>query len=226
MLKRIPLRELAIAAEANLEGLKSFDIAKSNALVCTVCTHAAAPHKTRYRLLKCSSEACSTDTDVDCGRRGKLFICLITNRASIYDNGVHTTVVSSPNKKKRLTGTQKTFCREETAHHLRPMCIRHALSRKFETPLENLPKLQVVQNFENYYSRTGLQKHDRVDEIREWVHARTYAGSEAMDQAFTFGCQSDLDDKPIVENGAFFASPVVLCHQKGVHESLRYGRRR
>ncbi|KAG3004134.1 hypothetical protein PC120_g18764 [Phytophthora cactorum] len=197
MPKRIPLRELAIAAEAadaeaNLEGLKSFDIAKSNALVCTVCTHAAAPHKMRYRLLKCSSEACSTDTDVDCGWRGKLFICLITNRASIYDNG-------------------KTFCREVAAHHLRPMCIRHALSRKFETPLEYLPKLQVVQNFENYYSRTGLQKHDRVDEIREWVHARTYAGSVAMDQAFTFGCQSDLDDKPIVENGAFFASPVVLC---------------
>ncbi|KAF1789496.1 hypothetical protein GQ600_16178 [Phytophthora cactorum] len=101
MPKRIPLRELAIAAEAadaeaNLEGLKSFDIAKSNALVCTVCTHAVAPHKMRYRLLKCSSEACSTDTD--------LFICLITNRASIYDNGVHTTVVSSPNKKMKLTG--------------------------------------------------------------------------------------------------------------------------
>ncbi|KAG2776837.1 hypothetical protein PC129_g16829 [Phytophthora cactorum] len=109
MPKRIPLRELAIAAEAadaeaNLEGLKSFDIAKSNALVCTVCTHAVAPHKMRYRLLKCSSEACSTDTDVDCGWRGKLFICLITNRASIYDNGVHTTVVSSPNKKMKLTG--------------------------------------------------------------------------------------------------------------------------
>eukprot|EP00644_Phytophthora_capsici_P003947 jgi/Phyca11/108692/e_gw1.15.210.1 len=214
MPKRILWTELALASEACegesiLERLKAFDICKSNTLVCTVCTLAVDPHKMRYRLLKCKSETCSEASEVACSWRGKLLTCLSTSRMSIYESGAHTTLLASPQRKKKLTTAQKTFCREMAAHHLRPQRIRHALARKFDTSLENLPGLQVVQNFVNHYSRSSLQNHDRVDEMRDWVHARVFTGEEALDQPFTFVWRLDCDGRPVVGNGSN-ESPFVL----------------
>ncbi|KAG2777508.1 hypothetical protein PC129_g15334 [Phytophthora cactorum] len=62
------------------------------------------------------------------------------NRGSIYEFGGHASDAMSP-KKKKLTTSQKTFCREMAEHNLRPMRIRHSLSKKFDSPLENLPAL-------------------------------------------------------------------------------------
>ncbi|KAE9208573.1 hypothetical protein PF005_g12159 [Phytophthora fragariae] len=130
-----------------------------------------------------------------------MITCLETNLVSIYEFGRHTSDVSSPQRKKLKTA-QKQFCRELAEHHQRPMRIRHALARKFSTPLADLPNLKVVQNSENHFSRTYLENQDRVDELRDWVHARTFTGSEAMAQPLTFGWVLDPEGNPVVGNGS------------------------
>ncbi|KAE8984776.1 hypothetical protein PR002_g22836 [Phytophthora rubi] len=82
------------------------------------------------------------------------------------------------------------------------MRIRHAMARKFEIVLEDLPALTTVQNFVNHYSRTYLVNNDRLDDLRDWIHARAFTGEEQMTQAFTFGWNLDRDDKPIVGNSS------------------------
>ncbi|RLN50009.1 hypothetical protein BBJ28_00006331 [Nothophytophthora sp. Chile5] len=82
------------------------------------------------------------------------------------------------------------------------MRIRHALSRKFSTPLEELPGLKTVQNFVNHYSRTQMENHDRVEDLTAWIRERAYFGSEPMTQAFTFAWRMDDLSKPIVGNGS------------------------
>eukprot|EP00644_Phytophthora_capsici_P004646 jgi/Phyca11/111057/e_gw1.19.475.1 len=207
MPKRILWREIASDAEADegeaiLDALKSFDIRKSHTMVCTVCTELGCePHKIRYRLLVCSSDACGDSSSSSCAWRGKLLTCTVTRCVSIYDVGDHNSDVVSP-KKKKLTGAQKEFCRELTELHVRPLRIHHALSRKFSVPQDSLPPLGVVQNYVNHYSRTHLENHDRVDELRAWVHERAYTGAEAMDEPFTFGWQLDGEGKPVVGDGS------------------------
>ncbi|RLN44479.1 hypothetical protein BBJ28_00023857 [Nothophytophthora sp. Chile5] len=110
-------------------------------------------------------------------------------------------MASTPARKK-LTTTQKAFCRELAENHLRPMGIRHALARKFSTPLEELPTLKTVQNFVNHHGRTQMQNHDRVDELRTWIRERAYNGSGLTNQAFTFAWEMDNTGKPIVGNGS------------------------
>eukprot|EP00644_Phytophthora_capsici_P001290 jgi/Phyca11/105259/e_gw1.10.587.1 len=139
-----------------------------------------AEHKRRYRLLTCSSGLCCEASELDCGWGGKIVTCLETGHVSIFEYGAHNTHVSSP-KRKKLTTTQKTYCRELADEHLRPMRIRHALARKFSTPLEDLPPLKT---------------------LRAWVHARAYTGLETMTQTFTFGWELDSSGKPIVGNGS------------------------
>ncbi|KAF1791540.1 hypothetical protein GQ600_1935 [Phytophthora cactorum] len=106
-------------------------------MACTVYPD-ADHHKLRYRLLVSSSETCGEASDVQCGWRGKLLTCLVSNRVSIYEFSKHTTALSSP-KKKKLTLSQKDFCREMAEHHLRALRIRHAMPRKFATPPPPLP---------------------------------------------------------------------------------------
>ncbi|KAE8965898.1 hypothetical protein PR003_g7111 [Phytophthora rubi] len=168
-------------------------------MVCTVCG-GAEPHKMRYRLLECSSDTCYEASDMKCAWRGKLLTCLQTHLISIYEIGERTIDATAP-KRIKLTETQKAFCREMAENHLRPMRIRHALSRKFSTPLDALPSLKAVQNFVNHYARTYLENHDRVDELRKWIHARNYTGAEEITQPFTFGWELDGVGKPVVGNG-------------------------
>jgi hypothetical protein len=178
MPRRIPWVETSLSvdpdtADAVLESLKAFDIAKSNTSKCTACLDAES-HKSRYRLLECSSDAaCHDANEFKCAWRGRMITCLETNLMSIYEFGQHTSDASSPQRTKLMTA-QKQFCRELTEHHQRPMRIRHALARKFATPLAGLPNLKVVQNFVNHYARTYLENHDRVDGLREWIHARVF----------------------------------------------------
>ncbi|KAG2773518.1 hypothetical protein PC116_g20664 [Phytophthora cactorum] len=205
MPKRIPWTERAVAADARdaeliFDAYKSFDIGKSNTMVCTVFTDANV-HKRRRRLLQCSSETCSECSELPYSCRGKLPTCLTTNRISFYEFGGHASDAMSL-KKKKLTMSQKTLCREMAEHNLRPMRIRHALSRKFDTPLENQPVLRVVQNFVNHYSRTHLENHERVDEIRKWIHARAFNGDDAMGHTFIFGWELDREGRPEVGNGS------------------------
>ncbi|ETI34592.1 hypothetical protein F443_18942 [Phytophthora nicotianae P1569] len=82
------------------------------------------------------------------------------------------------------------------------MRIRLALSRKFDTSLVDLPSLTTVQNFVNYYSRTYLENHDRLQELKTWIHAHAYNGSEQMTQPFTFGWEYDSDGNLVVGNGS------------------------
>nr|CAI72252.1 hypothetical protein PI35.0030 [Phytophthora infestans] len=204
MPRRVPWEERAVgidaaAADAVMETMKAFEIQKSQTMACSMCID--AEHKMRYRLLTCSSGLCCEASELDCEWRGKIVTCLETAHVSIFEYGAHNTRVSSPNSKK-LTTTQKIYCRELADEHLRPMRIRHALARKFSTPLEDLPPLKTVQNFVNNYSRTYLENHDRVQELRAWVHARAYTGLETMTQTFTFGWKLDSSGKPIVGNGS------------------------
>ncbi|KAK1942997.1 hypothetical protein P3T76_005634 [Phytophthora citrophthora] len=140
----------------------------------------------RYRLLKCSSSPCEEASGEACSWRGKTLAYLKTGVQSIFDFGEQTSSVSSL-KKKRLTPVQKDFCREMATHHLRPLRIRNALARKFDTPLEAVPSLSTVQNVVNYYSRKYLDNHDRLDTIKAWVHSHAFNGSETLHQPFTFG---------------------------------------
>ncbi|KAK1940906.1 hypothetical protein P3T76_007612 [Phytophthora citrophthora] len=205
MPRRIAWREVAASVDAEdadtmLGDMKSFEVTKSNPMACTACSD-VDPHQMRYRLLACNSEACYSAAVFACPWRGKTLTCLKSEEVSIYEFGEHASGVSSP-KKKKLTSTQKDFCRELTNHHLRPMRIRNAMARKFETALEELPALSTVQNFVNHYSRTYLVNNDRVDDLRDWIHARAFTGEEPMTQAFTFGWDLDSDGKPTVGNGS------------------------
>eukprot|EP00644_Phytophthora_capsici_P013333 jgi/Phyca11/115921/e_gw1.29.459.1 len=99
---------------------------------------------------------------------------------SIFRVGEHVTAARSPGR-KRLTPSQKAYVQELTLHHLRPMRIRHAMSRRFETVLQDLPSLSTVQNFVQHYSRTSLARNDRP---------------------FTYAWDLDADGKPVVGNGS------------------------
>jgi hypothetical protein len=189
----------AAAAEAVVSKLKAFDIDKSHAMGCTMCL--SAEHKMRYRLLECSADSCAAASSIKCAWRGKMLTCLSTEKVSVFEYGEHSSAAHSPAPKK-LTLAHKSFCRDLAESHLRPMRIRHALSRKFATPLEELPGLKTVQNFVNHYSRTKMENHDRVEDLTAWIHERAYTESERMTQAFTFAwCVDDLS-RPIVGNGS------------------------
>ncbi|GMG17353.1 unnamed protein product [Phytophthora fragariaefolia] len=157
MPKRIEWREVAVNVDAVdadtlLSGMKSFEVTKSHAMACTACWD-VDPHHMRYRLLACNSVACDPAGVFACPWRGKTLTCQKSEEVSIYEFSEHASGVPSP-KKKKLTSTQKDFCRELTSHHLRPMRICHAMARKFEIALEDLPALTTMQNFVNHYSRT------------------------------------------------------------------------
>ncbi|POM81484.1 Hypothetical protein PHPALM_536 [Phytophthora palmivora] len=85
MSKLIPLRRrLETSADVVLDGMKSFEITKSNNMACTVCSDVELHHML-YRLL-----------------RGKTVSCLIHGAVSIYTVGEHTTEYSSPKKRNCL----------------------------------------------------------------------------------------------------------------------------
>ncbi|KAG6580134.1 Intraflagellar Transport Protein 52 [Phytophthora cinnamomi] len=173
-------------------------------MACTICNDDEPPHKMRYRLQEITSqacEACLSSGPLACSWRGKTLSCLEYELVSIYTARDHATAVSSP-KKKKLTSTQKAFCRELADHHLKPMRIRNRLSKKFGMLLQDLPELGAVQNFVNHYTRTTLSRNDRVDDLRKWIHARAFSGGEAMTQSFSFGWDLDQDGKPVVGNGS------------------------
>ncbi|ETO77711.1 hypothetical protein F444_07113 [Phytophthora nicotianae P1976] len=189
MPRRLSWEEKAVdvdapAADALLETLKSFDIVKSQTMACTLC--ASDDHKMRYRLLACASVVCIDATTDNCGWRGKIVTCLETGHASIFEYDTHSSTVSSPRRKK-LSSTQKTYCRELADNHLRPMRIRHALARKFSTSLEDLPPLKTVQNFVNNYGRNCLENHDRVDDLRAWTTSRNIRSTLCANRYELFG---------------------------------------
>uniref|UniRef100_H3H147 MULE transposase domain-containing protein n=1 Tax=Phytophthora ramorum TaxID=164328 RepID=H3H147_PHYRM len=195
-------REIAVdvdaaEAEAVMARLKSFDIDKSQAMGCTICP--GGDHKMRYRLLECSSESCTETSPVKCTWRGKLITCLESEHASIFEFGNHSSPAASPGHRK-LTLAQKAFCRDLAENHLRPMRIRHALSRKFATPLDELPRLKTVQNFVNHYGQ--MENHDRVQELTTLICEHAYTGAEPMTQPFTFASYMDNQGKPIVGSGS------------------------
>ncbi|GMF59993.1 unnamed protein product [Phytophthora fragariaefolia] len=82
------------------------------------------------------------------------------------------------------------------------MRIYHALSRKFGLELEAIPSLGTVQNYVNYYARTKLENHDRVDDIRRWVEDLTFNGAESLTQSVTFTCAADIHGCSLVGNGS------------------------
>ncbi|RLN88063.1 hypothetical protein BBJ28_00003622 [Nothophytophthora sp. Chile5] len=208
MPKRIAWQDLALGApgidaDKVLGAFKTYDVSKSNLYACTICLD-DTPHMMRYRMLKCSSTACKAVVSSgvrDCTWRGKSLSCQVDDAVSIFEVGERATAVNSP-KKKRLTDTQKTYCRELTTQHLRSVRIRRAMARKFGAVLQDLPSLDTVQNFVNYYSRTNLSRNDSVDDLRAWIHARAYTGRESMTQTFTFAWNLDEQGKPVVGNGS------------------------
>jgi len=56
--KDVALGTTALDAEGVLGALKTYEVTKCNQLACAVCPE-DAPHKMRYRLLNCASEACA-----------------------------------------------------------------------------------------------------------------------------------------------------------------------
>ncbi|KAE9047699.1 hypothetical protein PR001_g4095 [Phytophthora rubi] len=118
------------------------------------------PQQMRYRLLACNYKACDSTGGFACPWRGKTLTCLKNDEVSIYEFGEHASGVSSP-KKKKLTGAQIKFCRELTIHHPHPMRIRHAMARKFDITLEELPELVTAQNFERGTFGWDLDRDDK-----------------------------------------------------------------
>eukprot|EP00644_Phytophthora_capsici_P010694 jgi/Phyca11/104497/e_gw1.9.729.1 len=203
---RVSWRELAVdvdavGAEVVFAKLKAFDIEKSQVMGCTICP--GGDQKMRYRLLECGSTTCREASPVKCPWRGKVVTCLESEHASVYDSGEHNTVscTSSPVRKK-LTQPQKAFVRDLAQNHLRPMRIRHALARKFATPLEELPALKTVQNFVNHYARSRLENHDRVEDLKRWIRHQAYDHSKEMTEPFTFTWEMDNEGLPLVGNGS------------------------
>ncbi|RLN86931.1 hypothetical protein BBJ28_00010512 [Nothophytophthora sp. Chile5] len=169
----------------------------------TICI-SFEPHKMRDQLLQCTSEACkaAVASPCPCPWRGKLLICFDTSHTSIYQAGAHFTDAHSPKKKKKLTKTQKSFCREMAAERMKSMRLRQALARKFDVSIEALPELSAIQNYVNNYSRSNLDNHDRVKEITHWIHERAWNGSETDTQPFTFSWELDQDGTPQVGDGS------------------------
>ncbi|KAE8968998.1 hypothetical protein PR001_g27628 [Phytophthora rubi] len=204
MPKRVSWREIAVdvdaaEGEAVVARLKSFDIDKSQTMGCSICP--GADHKMRYRLLECSYETCKGASPVKCAWRGKMVTCLDSEHVSIFEFGEHSSATASPGRKK-LSLAQKAFCRDLAQNHIRPMRIRHALSRKFATPLEDLPPIKTVQNFVNHYGRTQMENHDHLQELTAWIRGHAYNGSETMTEPFTFAWEMDNAGLPIVGNGS------------------------
>uniref|UniRef100_H3GY82 MULE transposase domain-containing protein n=1 Tax=Phytophthora ramorum TaxID=164328 RepID=H3GY82_PHYRM len=204
MPRRVSWREIAVdvepaEGEAEVARLKSFDIDKSQAMGCSICP--GADHKMRYRLLECSSKTCAEACPVKCAWRGKMVTCLASKHVSIFESGAHSSATASPGRKK-LSLAQKALCRDLAQNHLRPMRIRHALSRKFATPLDDLPPLKTVQNFVNHFGRTQMANHDRVQDLTAWIREHAYDGSETMTEPFTFAWDLDNAGLPIVGNGS------------------------
>ncbi|GMF48615.1 unnamed protein product [Phytophthora fragariaefolia] len=188
------------SADAVLDGMESFEITKSNKMAYTTCPD-LDPHQMHFRLLECCSQSCESASEFACSWRGKMVTYLKTDEISIYTVGEHTSETPFPTKKK-LTGSQKALCRDLVEHHLHPIRIRSAMSRRFGTPLHDLPALSTVQNFMNYHARAHLGNNGRVDDVRERVHAHAYTGEEGMTQPFTFGWDLGCEGKSIVGNGS------------------------
>ncbi|ETO75078.1 hypothetical protein F444_09312 [Phytophthora nicotianae P1976] len=184
-------------ADELLSNMKRHSTGKNNAMPCTACG-AGSHHGMRYKLLKCESSTCS---EVTCSWRGKVLVCMDSGDSYIYDLGEHFTASSSP-KRARLSGTQKDFCRELAQQRLRPLRIQHAMARKFQLPANYLSPLAKVQNFCNHYSRRELDNYARLDDLTEWIHSRTYTGSEGEHDVFTFAWDMDQKGKPIVGDGS------------------------
>jgi hypothetical protein len=202
MPRKLPWRELGSElstdeADELLSKMKRHSTGKNNAMPCTACG-AGSHHGMRYKLLKCESATCS---GVTCSWRGKVLVCMDTGDSYIYELGDHFTASSSP-KRARLTGTQKDFCRELAQQRLRPLRIQLAMGRKFQLPASDIPPLDKVQNFCNYYSRTELDNHDRLDDLKEWIHSRAYTGSDGEHDMFTFAWDMDEKGKPVVGDGS------------------------
>jgi hypothetical protein len=192
---------------ALLASFKHYYVTKSNPMACTVCAR-YSDHQMRYRLLICKSSICRAASSSPCGWRGKALVCLETERTSVFEYGAHHAQASSP-QRARLTPPQKEYCRELTGERVRPMRIHHALSRKFQTPLEELPNLTCVQNYVNNYARTSLDNHDLFDELSAWTADRGFTGSEPDTQPFSFTWALDPLGKPVIGDGSD-ESPFIV----------------
>ncbi|ETM32416.1 hypothetical protein L914_20163, partial [Phytophthora nicotianae] len=153
------------------------------------------------QMLVTACEAAVSSGVHDCSWRGNSLSYQVRDAVSIFEVGDHATAVNSPMKKK-LTESQKTYCRELTTQHLRPVRIRPAMARKFWSVLQDLPNLGSVHNFVNYYSRKNLSWNDIVNDLRTWIHARTYTGRESVAQTFTFVWKMDEQGKHVVGNAS------------------------
>ncbi|EGZ30152.1 hypothetical protein PHYSODRAFT_323584 [Phytophthora sojae] len=205
MAPRKPWSEIAVyVTEAEgidiLENMKSYQIHRSDPVMCTICAY-SGDQDMRYPLLKFVSTTCALALSQACPWRGNLLVCLKTRRTTILEQEEHFSQASSP-KRLKLSSAQKQFCRELTEERLRPMRIRHALSRQFGVALDLLPSLTTVQNYVNNYSRSMLNNHDRVDDIRKWIGDRAYTGEEPMTQPFTFSWEIDMHGRPLVGDGS------------------------
>ncbi|KAE8913124.1 hypothetical protein PF005_g4784 [Phytophthora fragariae] len=85
----VALGTSALYAERVLGALKTYEVAKCNQLACGVCPE-DAPHKMRYRQLKCPSEACAMSISSHgqtCPWRGKTLSCMEIEVVSIFQVG-------------------------------------------------------------------------------------------------------------------------------------------
>ncbi|KAF1786481.1 hypothetical protein GQ600_22319 [Phytophthora cactorum] len=99
----------------------------------------ASPHSMRYRLLSCGCKAVAPFAK--CQWRGKMVTCLESNAVTLY------------------------MTRENST----PLRILHAMTRKFEKTLQELPELRKVQNTVNHYRRTKLGRSDRYGALSSHV---------------------------------------------------------
>jgi hypothetical protein len=89
------------------------------------------------------------------------------------------------------------------------MRIHHALSRKFEMPLEELPDLTCVQNYVNNYVHTNLDNHDLFDELSAWTADRGFTGSEPDMLPFAFTWALDPLGMPVIGDGSDKSPSIV-----------------
>eukprot|EP00644_Phytophthora_capsici_P001577 jgi/Phyca11/129154/e_gw1.81.146.1 len=98
----------------------------------------------------------------------------------MYEIGAHISSVASQ-KKKALTVAQRAFLQDLVRENLKPVRILHALTRKFELSVDELPPLRSIQN----------------------IVERVLFGSQEDDNAaFAFGVGRDASGKVVLGNGS------------------------
>lgn len=195
-------------ADLLLLSMKAFKTSKSQLMPCTVCA-SATPHSMRYKILRCACKQCKVVAPFSkCPWGAKMLVCQEVKSVYMSELGKHFSA-AIPSRKPSITRAQQLFIHAMTRENLTPLRILHAMTRKFERSLENLPELRKVQNCVSHYRRTKLGGNDHVGDVAAHVAAASFTGREDKHDVFSFTQDNDASGKCVAGDGSD-ARPFVV----------------